>query len=519
MTTAARRRLLLGAAATALVLWFVAAEAVRVVEPLALDQGLFACFTRWVPRGWLPYRDLFDSKPPLFLYTYALARLFPTDLVRGIWALEALWLMATLALAYALGARVGGRAAGVGAAALLFCGLWAPGWGGYWSRAQADELLALPMLGAARLAWAAHDRPALAWWAGVLTGVAGLYKIPSMAIAAAWPLGWLVAGSWRASLGRTGRMALGLVAPWALAVAWFAAHGAFGAFVEGVLVYGRHNAAYIAPPWGEVLAEFARQMIVHAPLLLLLAAVGVGALRRRRAREAAWLLPWILLTMAAVIVQRQLAGYQFLDAMPALAVAGGFGLVALAEGLVAAGARRLFAALASVVALALAVDAGARWWRAYGDDARCLAGRISREEFLARLQPGGFSPGTEEAAARYLDAHSAPGDGVFVWGLGPGIYALADRHPVTRFPFHKILYTDAPLSRLIPGLAERRAELLRRLAADPPVYILVGRHDRNGFEPEESFRSMMRFDELRELIRRDYAEETKIGDFVLFRRR
>jgi YHS domain-containing protein len=39
----------------------------------------------------------------------------------------------------------------------------------------------------------------------------------------------------------------GAVVPWALAFAWFAAHHATEAFIEGILVYHRYNAAFIAP--------------------------------------------------------------------------------------------------------------------------------------------------------------------------------------------------------------------------------------------------------------------------------
>ncbi|HEX9101501.1 MAG TPA: hypothetical protein VF997_04820, partial [Polyangia bacterium] len=207
----------------------------------------------------------------------------------------------------------------------------------------------------------------------------------------------------------------------------------------------------------------------------------------------------------------QLAGNQFLRAMPALAVAGGFGIAH-----VRSDRRTVAVGLAGLCAL-VALEA-VRWSRAYGPDARHLAGALSREEYLAGFE-GTFSPATEEAAARWLRDRTAPGDGILVWGLSPGIYALADRHPVTRYPFHKVLLTDAPFSRLMPGLDERRADFFRRLADDPPAVVFVGHRDRNGFEPEDSFASMMRLPELRELLRSDYAPAGEIGRFVVLRRR
>src|SRR5205823_39100 len=132
---------------------------------------------------------------------------------------------------------------------------------------------------------------------------------------------------------------------------------------------------------------------------------------------------------------------------------------------------------------------------------------------------GNFSPALEAEAAAYLRAHTAASDGILVWATAPGIYALADRHPVTRYPFHKILLTEAPLSRMIPGLEERRRDQLERLASDPPLYVLVGRRDRNGFEPEDSFTSLRRWTELYDLLQREYAQESEIGRFIVLRRR
>ena len=449
-----------GASFAALALLFVAMLVVRRHEPLGVDQGLFACFAHWIPRGWLPYRDIFDSKPPLFLYSYALARLFPVGTVGQIWCLEAAGLIATMWVAYATAKRAWGADAGLWAAALILIAEWTPGWGGWWARAQADELAALPMLAALYYA----DRQ---FWSGFLVGVAGLFKIPAMAMAPA--------------VLRKPRFVVGLLTPWLMAAAWFAAHGAFGDFVKGVFEYHRYNAAFIAPPWSQVIVRFSRELIVNASLLLVLAAIGI-------ARDSKRLLPFVILTLLVVMLERQLAGYQFLLAMPALAVAGARGAIALS--------RRKMWILAPLFALTTF-----QWWSFY-----------SHEDY-------GANPPMEASAAEYLRAHTQASDGILVWGLAPSIYALSDRHPVTRYPFHKILYTEAPLSRMIPGLEERRAELLAQMDRDPPRYVLVGRRDQNGFEPEDSFTSLKHFPALDERLHNQYEFETEIGRFIVLRRR
>lgn len=516
-----RDTLIFRACAALLVALVLAVQVIRLPEPLGVDQGLFACFARWVPRGALPYRDLFDSKPPLFLYWWSASAIIPGDIVRAAWWWEGIWLAGTLVVAYLLGKRLGDRWVGLAAAALLFIGLWSPAWGDhgqpFWSRAQAEEVLTLPMLGSAWLAWRAVDRRSLALWAGVLVGVCGLFKIPSMAIALAWAVAWLTTCPGREAARRVGLMTAGALAPWALAFAWFAAHGATGSFVEGVFVYHRYNAAFISPPWSYVLQTYATTMLTQAPLLVVAAAVGVFRLARRQAREVHWAAAWIVATMAGAAAQRQLAGYQYMLAVPALAMVGAVGIVEVARTLRDPDSRTLAAAALGGLAL-FAGNEALVWWRTYSMDAACLMGRIARPDYLRAIQPGSFSMADEEYAASQVRQLTSPADGILVWGLSPGLYALADRHPVTRFPFHKILLTDAPLSRMWPGLDRRRADLMDRFRADPPALVLVGQDDANGFEPQDSFTTLTKFRELRMALQAGYRPAPGIARFLVFRR-
>jgi hypothetical protein len=483
----------------------------RLDEPFGVDQGLFACFTRLLPRGALPYRDLFDSKPPLFLYWWALPSALPLELHRAVWLVESVWMLGTAWAAHRLARALWHGWAALFAAALVVLGLWAPGFGAFWSRAQAEALLALPMLLSARLLLGGRARDLLL--SGVLVGVCGLFKIPSMAIAAAWATMLLWS---RARPRRIASFASGFALPWALAVAFFSSRGALRRFYEGVFQYHRYNAELIAPPWDRVLSGFAAELLSSAALLVAAASVGGFALLRRGDRAGRWLVSWFAFSAAAVVLQRQLAGYHFLLVVPGLALLGGYGLAVT----VRAARRRRPWALAVAAGLALLVAREAASFRAaYAPGLELALGRIDRPTYLRRLQTGAFSMVLEEEAARFVAARSSPGQGILVWGLSPGIYALADRHPVTRFPFHKLLYTDAPLSRMIPGLPERRRELLERLARDPPSWVLVGRGDQNPFEPLDSASSLRRFPELAERLEHDFVLDTALGRFLCYRRK
>ena len=481
----------------------------RAGEPLALDQGLFACFTRWPDS--LPYRDLFDSKPPLFLYSWSLAALSPGDVPLSMWRLETLWLLGSMAATFVFVRRMAGDVAGVAAAALLVLGLWCPAWGGYWSRAQAEELAVLPMMlaaGAALVPAGATPSARRLILLGALTGVVGLFKIPTMAVAAAWPMLW----ERRYAAKAAGWLVLGLVLPWAAVAAWFAAHGAFGDFIDGVFGYHRYNAQFIAPPWLPTIATWAWTIATGVPELLVLAAAGLVFLP---ARERRFVGVWIAATAVAVLLQRQLAGYQFLLVVPGLAVAAGCGVAALAARI--ARDRQWSAAATAAVALALAVHGALAWGHAYGPGFAYARGQLSRAEYLTSFEYG--SPAPPEAIAAWIREHVPAGEHILVWATAPEIYALADRAPATRYPFHKILMTEAPLSRMIPGLEQRRAELLARIDRDRPAVIVVGRNDRNGFEPETSLESLVHWPELVGRVKGGYEPATQIDNFMVFRRR
>jgi hypothetical protein len=491
----------------------------RAGEPLALDQGLFACFSRWVPSGALPYRDLFDSKPPLFLYAWTLAAAVPGDAALSMWRLETLWLVASMTATFFVVRRMAGALAGAAAAALLLFGLWCPAWGGYWSRAQAEELAVLPMMLAAGVALVppgtvpSTRRLILL---GVMTGVVGLFKIPTMAIAAAWPMLWLEHGRRHVAIA-AGLVALGIALPWAAVVAFFAAHGALSDFIDGVFVYHRYNAEFISPPWLPTVGSFVRTIVTAVPELLLLAAVGLVSLPRRERRFVG---VWIAAAAVAVVGQRQLAGYHYLLVVPGVAVAAGCGMVALGRAVMTGAPwRRAVAAGIALAAVALAVRGGLAWGRAYGPDLEYARGQLSRPAYLRTFERGTFSPAMEEELAARLRQRVPADERILIWGLAPGVYALAERAPATRYPFHKILMTEAPLSRLIPGLDTRRAELLARLERDRPAVIVVGRNDRNGFEPETSLESLVRWPALMGLVKTNYELETEIGRFMVFGRR
>jgi len=492
---------------------------IRTVEPLGLDQGLFALFGQLVPEGWLPYRDLWDSKPPLVLYTYPLAFTLFGERVAGLWWFEGAWLGLTALVAGLMASRLWGRWAGIAAAFFLVAGTWAPGWGGYWARAQAEGFLALPLLAAAWFAWLGRERADAPFWCGVLTGIASLYKVPALFLLAAWPGVWVGApkgGSWPKKLGG---MLLGAAAPWLVVVLYFKLRGGLPEMLAAVFSYNAVYAETIARGTSLPAAAFGalRELARAVPVLTIAGTIGLVVLVVRRRAEALWLIPWVVATLVAIVLQRQLAGYHFLLAVPGLALAAAFGMVAIGFAIRDGGGARILGLGALVVLLGFALPQAGKWQTAYGPDYEVRRGTLSAEAFLARFDSSGpFSPAAELAAARVVDGASASRQRLLVWGLSPGIYFHAGRSPATPFAFHNVLLTDSPLSARFGDLAARRARLIEDLQKDPPGVILVGTRDANGFEPEDSYTQMIRFPELRQFVDKRYTEGTPVGRFRVY---
>lgn len=556
--------MLFGAAVVAVAAVFAWIAHVRSVEPFGMDQGLFACFGRFVSggaEGRFPYLGIWDSKPPGILYTWPLAFALAGPSPRGMWLFETLWLAACAVAAGLLAGRLWGRWSGLAAGGLLVAGMWAPGWGGYWARAQAEEFLALFALGAGWFALRAGAHAAEGWGrdrdalvCGLLTGLATLYKVPALAIAGAWVATWLAAGGVRLALRRGLGCAAGIAAVWAAVAAWFGMHGALGAMIEATFTYSSIYAQVIGAGLGagELVRKFATDVVTTIPGLLVFALAGIGlAIARRDALAlppsadadkveaaggtpsgtpgstaggtagglprgtaiAVWIASWTALALAAVLVQRQLAGYHYLLAIPPLALAAGAGVGQLVR------SGRAIALVTIVALAALGVVQGRAWSSGYRAELAFSSGSISREQYLRAARRGIFEPGEEDALALLAAQRAPAGSTILVWGLSPGVYALADRAPATRFPFHQVFLTDSPLSVRFGDLAERRRVFIEGLEASPPAVIFVGTDDRNFFEPESSDVQLLRFPELRTFVEKGYVEDARVGRFKVYVRK
>ncbi len=488
--------------------------------PFGRDQGVFAAAADLLARGGVPYRDLWDVKPPgIFYLFWASFGLFGRSQLAPR-LLDLIWTLAAALSLWSLGRRFLSPLA-AGAGALFFVLRYVAG-SDFWNTTQPDGFASLPLvLAAAALIGAERRRSSgLALACGAFVALAVLLKLTLGLFLLVPLLAVLLSERDPASarLRRAGAYLLGCLAVLAgvAAVLWRA-----GALADTVEVLFLWNARYSRlrvplPLASDPLYQTARFLIGGRRWLLfpvgLLALVGTADLALRPASgRLRWLLPtWALLMMASVWVQGKYYTYHWLPVLPPLALLGGHGLSAVARLPRGARARRAAGAAALAVVFSLL---GAAYWKSLRLPIGYLTGRTPRSVLLSRWdRHGDFSLRADREVASFLQRHTGEGDSIFVWGFEPLIYFLADRRPASRF-----LYTVPLVTAWSPP--EWRSELIRDLTQNQPAFIIVAHNDVLPWmtgRRDDSAAQVHSFGEFRSILDRHYRNVGRIEDFDIY---
>ncbi|MCX6545566.1 MAG: hypothetical protein NTV05_14290 [Acidobacteria bacterium] len=465
-----------------------------VVQPLGLDQGAYSYVGQRILAGDVPYRDVWDHKPPGLHLAYAFMwYVWPNEGVVPLTdaALAAGVALLLLAMAPRLTAS---RGAGPLAAA-LFLFLGNPSlarYGGVRVRGQGEAFIAVFVTAAVwcalRAAGSAQvTRPVRrVLVAGVLISAAALVKYQAgIFVVAVWAAVFLPPDQQerapvplRERLILVGWSVVGLAVPLLMVPVVFAALGAFRDFWDATVAFnlGYSQATYESPfAFVRFLATFpVRQARVDG--LWLLGGAGSLVVAWKCVRRPSLTVPlvWIAVACVAIAVNgsRGLPQY-FIQASPALALVAG---IAGAEiwGKMPRASRLLLVALAVwAVSRVVSIPDGvnATTW----DSAR-LVGRIDEATYLTRFggRPGDkYSVPDLRDLASQIRARTAPADPVYVFGFSPAAYVYAERRSASR------LFFSTPV---VSAFGQRHAGygsigLLADLRGTPPALVALQRDD------------------------------------------
>lgn len=502
-----------------------------LVYPFGRDQGIHAFIADALLRGEVPYRDVFNVKPPLTTPIHAAALLLFGPSMTAIRLLDLLWTLATALALYRFGRlAVPDRRVGLLAALLYFPLYYSFG---YWHTAQTDGWANLPLIAALCLALRAVERPAeagapesLRRWAlaGACLALAVLLKYT---LAAVIPLlfAWsamATGGDWSARLRAAMACGFGFLLPCAAVAALLGAVGALGPFIEIQLFLKSYTAIReldLATVAGDPLARLARQWKLIAGVILIGLVWAVAQQRSGRPdpqERRGWglVLLWLAGGYGSALLQGKFFGYHLLPLLPPLALLGAAGLLVLDRALprrrpaLRAGVGGLLivlliypTALPSQLAGALPLLAGTAsldaYWRSGAFEGR------------------DYSLADNLALVDYVRAKTAPGDRLYLWGYEPSVGFLSGRRIVSRF-----LY-NFPLSAPFAPEAYRQ-EFMAALRATPPTLFIVQHGDAvphvTGDE-RDSYATFRADRALYDWVLANYRFETAVGRFDLWRRR
>lgn len=453
-----------------LLLILLVAEVLLPNSPLlreipARDAGVFLYMGQQILAGKVPYRDLWDHKPPVAHYLNALALGLAGGSRWGVWLLEFAAVGLLVALLWTLLRRAWGTLPAFLSLVMGLVSLPLALEGGNFTEEYALPLQALAL----GLFGQAEERGRYGWRGVAMGMAAGLAFFLRQNLVGVWLavvlyllITRLPRRRWRRLLEPLATMAAGAAVVFLLVFGYFAAHRALGDLWAAAF---RYNLVYSGASLVDRLRALAFGLAVLAGISAMALAgwaAGWRALRAAPERVAGFrpLLLVLLLDAPIEILAFAPSGRTYphytLVWLPAFILLTGFLIHAVTTGLLACRLRGSQprksgpALVAGTMALLLGVNV------------LLLRGPARA---LARVDAVDLGGSAREVVA-YIRRETAPSDAVLLWGNEPGLNFVAQRRCPTRF------INVAPLVSRGYSNAALAAEFLGDLRADPPRLIV-----------------------------------------------
>ncbi|HEY8943415.1 MAG TPA: glycosyltransferase family 39 protein, partial [Polyangiaceae bacterium] len=497
------------------------------------DQGIYALVGEGILRGKVPYRDLWDFKPPGIFFVYALAQgLFGKNMIAPR-LLEVLALLGTIACMRRLtGVLFDNKTVGLVAGALtalIHVQM------DFWHTGQPETFGALFTLLGLMLTAEPPRRGnvVIPLAVGVVFGCAALLKPPLGG-------GALVCAAYLAKRQRTrgetlGRallaplwVGIGMTFPVLLCLAWFAAKGALG---DLYWTLGEFTPGYTTLSWeGRRASDMLYYAIEEAFFKFsalgtagVIAAVAISPLFVREREGLFLVLGVIAIHVAGIAMQGKFFAYHYGATLPLIALFAGVGLYKLWRRCLMGGAGGAIAFF-SFVAVAVPMRYAVRDLPQYFWERSWI-----RLHYLLRVPPydlreamdrelgyvADYDLAADRDVARRLRERTSPDETVFVWGFEPVIYWLSDRTPASRFIYN--VPQRSPWER-----EYARSELMKDLSRGRPAALVVQQRD---VFPSVTGRALdskgelAEFPELTRMLDADFSYSDNVQDFELYLRR
>ncbi len=458
------------------------------------DEEIYFVMGRAWREGVPLYLEMFDHKPPLI---YVLAGLFPTMFSIRLMLLIMMGIHTWLfwELAKSIWAKVG-RPGLAYVSSIIFVILttspWLEG-----LTVNAELLMMVPVTAAVLLLWKSQDetKPRVVTYglAGLLLGIAWLYKIPVAADAAAIGIYFVIyrGGSineiWRKIwTGATWVYVLGFVAPLLTTFGYYWLKGSGPAYLDTVLTM---NLGYVSS-WSTSAYSFnpfKSGLVVRGTILMIIMVTVFGW--RKKLNDG---LVFVTLWLAFGLFGALLSGrpYPHYLQQPIIPFALWLPWIVVNERIVS------WIVWGGMAALMMLMQVQIKFWgyqtiSIYRDFWQYTTGKINKSDYYLRFD----NVKRNYAIAEYLKERLGDDEKIFIWGSDPTVYNLTDRLPtggkyIVSFHVHDLNKHDY---------------VINNLGNTKPKYIV--------WMPGAN-----QFEQLEKLLARSYDPITEIEGAMIYRR-
>ncbi|MDD5492386.1 MAG: glycosyltransferase family 39 protein [bacterium] len=428
--------------------------------PLERDEGGYAYIAWRMGQGELPYKDIYDNKPPGIYYIYFIILKFFGSTARAIHLFLCGWVVLEVLLLYKLSSNLfNNKTIGLISAAIFSLVSSEPGVLG--SAANTEIFMLLPVIGSYVILLRAERSGTKRTFfiCGLLQGLAFMIKPVSIFnfTGILIYLFYKARGhkQYQAFFKQVWASVLGFLAMPLLFLLYFLCQGAAADFVQWAFSYNLDYLSVGGARWsGEVFLAFWRRFsfILKSDLIFwLFCLYAIILLFRQKTGAAVLVTVWLALSFVGVASGKRFFPHYFLQIMPPLAVAAAWGIWQ------ASGIKRYLTYAFAAGIIIIPLQANYKYLFLFTPD------QISERIYTV-------NPFVEAGQiASYLSTRTLPSDTIAILGSEPEILFYARRKSATRYIyFHHILWRQTPAAVL-----EAQKEAVAEIENNDPRYLVA----------------------------------------------
>ncbi|MEA3492768.1 MAG: glycosyltransferase family 39 protein [Candidatus Margulisiibacteriota bacterium] len=424
-------------------------------EPLERDEGAYAYIAQRMAVGQVPYRDIYDHKPPAIYFIYAgIFKLFGES-AASIRYFTLFYSLILTFIMFLIGSKLWGRVGGLLSA--FFYAVFSGGALIQGTSANTETFLVLPILLALFFAIRSNNKWDL-FWAGLFSGLAVMIKqvaflnflalfffvVLTPSLTSFVPPLSIEDGEGN-ELRRRRKKGVRLLAGFAifplLFTLYFWLNNALPEFINVMFL---ENVGYLShQPWQ--WAQFYKVVINENLILWFLSIIALLFIIMRERSDKNLLIGfWALFSIVGVILGKVFYGHYFIQAIPGLSFLSALVIINLKHN-----QFKVFILMITFIMAGMTISYEKDFYTASPDN-------IS----IRKYGINNFVVAKEVAA--FVEKNTKPDQKVFIWGAEPEVYFYSNRASASRFIYYYPLFHNKA----------RRIEMLKELKANRPKYII-----------------------------------------------